>query len=89
MTVTVTVAAEAAASVALPATALFQKDGAPAVWVVKADRALELRPVEIDRYDSDRVLVGAGLAVGERVVTAGVHRLAENEEVRLLEETRP
>jgi hypothetical protein len=39
------------------------------------------------RYDSDRVYVADGLSNGERVVTAGVHRLAPGELVRLLAET--
>jgi len=78
-------AAGGAAAVSLPATALFQKDDrTPAVWVVKQDQTLELRPVTIDRYESDRILVSQGLRAGERVVTAGVHRLAAGERVRLL-----
>jgi multidrug efflux system membrane fusion protein len=81
--------AGAAASLALPATALFQRDTAAAVWVVKNDRTLELRGVRVERYDSERVVLAAGLKAGERVVTAGVHRLAAGERVRLLEEQRP
>jgi membrane fusion protein, multidrug efflux system len=73
------------AAINLPATALFQKDRTPAVWVVKQDQTLELRPVTIDRYESDRLLITQGLRPGERVVTAGVHRLAPGERVRLLE----
>jgi RND family efflux transporter MFP subunit len=70
--------------VALPATALFQKDREPAVWIVKSDRVLELRPVTVARYEADQVLVSAGVKAGERVVTAGVHRLSPGEQVRLL-----
>jgi len=73
----------------LPSTALFQSGDAPAVWVVRPDYTLELRPVGVERYESDVVLVISGLAAGERVVTAGVHRLADGERVRLLEESRP
>jgi RND family efflux transporter MFP subunit len=74
-----------AGGVALPATALFQKDGDPAVWVVHDDLTLELRAVRVERYESDAVLIAAGLAARERVVTAGVHRLAAGERVRLLD----
>jgi RND family efflux transporter MFP subunit len=81
--------ADARASVALPAAALFQKDQEPAVWVVRADQTLELRPVAVERYESDRVLIAGGLAAGDRVVTAGVHRLSAGESVRLLAEARP
>jgi RND family efflux transporter MFP subunit len=89
-TVTVTASrADARASVALPASALFQKEDKPAVWIVRADQTLELRPVAVERYDSDRVLIAEGLAAGDRVVTAGVHRLSAGESVRLLAEARP
>jgi RND family efflux transporter MFP subunit len=86
MTVTVLLGSdEGGAVIALPATALFQSGERPAVWVVKDDLTLTLRSVEIERYESDAVFVRSGLADGERVVTAGVHRLAENERVRLME----
>jgi RND family efflux transporter MFP subunit len=88
MTVSVTLPRSGGvASFQLPATAIFQKDGKPAVWVVKDDLTVELRPVGVVRYDSDRVYVADGLSNGERVVTAGVHRLAPGELVRLLAET--
>ncbi len=86
MSVGVTIAASGApSSLALPATALFQQQTATAVWVVRSDQTLELRPVSVRRYDSDRVVLDGGLRAGERVVTAGVHRLAAGERVRLLE----
>jgi len=72
-------------TVSLPATAIFQKDGKPAVWVVKPDFTLDLRAVTLDRYESDRALVSSGVQHGDRVVTAGVHRLASGEKVRLRE----
>jgi membrane fusion protein, multidrug efflux system len=76
-------------SVALPATALFQKGNEPAVWIVKKDLTLELRPVKVERYDSNRVIVKSGLQQGDRVVTAGVQRLSAGEKVRLLGEQAP
>jgi multidrug efflux pump subunit AcrA (membrane-fusion protein) len=86
MTVTVTLPRVGGApNVALPATALFQKDGKPAVWIVKADNTVELRSVAVERYDSDRLYISDGIRTGERVVTAGVHRLAPGDRVKLLE----
>ena len=76
-------------AISLPASALFQKAHQPAVWIVKQDHTLELRPVQVQRYESERVLVATGLARGERVVTAGVHRLLVGEHVRLLEGVTP
>ncbi|HSD68050.1 MAG TPA: efflux RND transporter periplasmic adaptor subunit [Woeseiaceae bacterium] len=90
MTVTVTLPrGEGTSSIRLPATALFQSGSDPAIWVVRSDYTLELRPVMIDRYESDGVLIASGLRAGDRVVTAGVHRLASNEKVRLLDEVQP
>ncbi|RUW67813.1 MULTISPECIES: efflux RND transporter periplasmic adaptor subunit [unclassified Mesorhizobium] len=71
--------------VVLPGSALFDKDGKPAVWVVTATSAVELRPVAVARYETDRVVVSDGLAKGDLVVTAGVNRLREHEKVRTAE----
>jgi membrane fusion protein, multidrug efflux system len=91
MTVAVTVPNRGGptSQVVLPATALFQQGNKPAVWIVKTDQTLELRPVNLDRYESDRVLVKSGLQQGDRVVTAGVHRLAAGDKVRLMGEGAP
>jgi RND family efflux transporter MFP subunit len=75
--------------ISIPATALFQKGNGPAVWVVKSDNVLELRPVKVDRYESDRVVITEGLNSGDRVVTAGVHKLTSGQKVRLLGEPNP
>jgi len=71
--------------VALPGGALFDKDGAPAVWVVGLDQVVTLKPVAVARYETDRVLLSAGLSEGDIVVTAGTNRLHENQKVRALE----
>ncbi|TIP88617.1 MAG: efflux RND transporter periplasmic adaptor subunit, partial [Mesorhizobium sp.] len=69
--------------VVLPGTALFDKDGKPAVWIVSASSAVELKPVVIARYETERVVVSGGLAEGDVVVTAGINRLREHEKVRI------
>jgi len=87
MTVSVTLARVGGApNISLPSTAIFQKDGKPAVWIVTKDLTVELRPVTIERYDTDRAYVSEGIRTGERVVTAGVHRLAPGEKVKLAAE---
>ena len=70
----------------IPSTALFQQGDAPAVWIVKSDHTLELRPVRVERYESDKVWIAGGLGSGDRVVTAGVQKLAAGQKVRLLGE---
>lgn len=72
--------------VVLPASALFDRSGKPAVWVVdKAAMKVTLKPVVVARYETDRVVVGEGLTRGDVVVTAGVNRLREGQSIRLLD----
>jgi multidrug efflux system membrane fusion protein len=76
--------------VRLPATALYQKGAETAVWVVDAKSAqVSLRAVKVGRFGDDGVTVTEGLAGGETVVRAGVHKLFENEKVRILPEAAP
>ena len=68
----------------LPLSAIYQKDGEPAVWVVEPETGtVTLQPVSVVEYQRDAVLIGAGLETGQRVVTAGVHKLMPGQKVRL------
>ena len=71
----------------LPTRAFFRnKDGRPAVWVVDpAKHFVYLKPVTVARYETDRVILGEGLIEGDIVVTAGVNRLREQQQVALAE----
>jgi RND family efflux transporter MFP subunit len=70
-------------AVELPGTALMQWNDSPAVWVVDtATRTVNLRPIEIARYDASSVIVAQGLEDGEIVVTAGVHALRPGQKVK-------
>jgi len=71
--------------VAIPGSALFQKDGQPAVWIVTKDGTVELKPITVARYQGDSVVVGGGLAQGDVVVTGGVQKLLPGQKVRLLQ----
>jgi RND family efflux transporter MFP subunit len=86
VTAAITVDDGSEAALSVPPTALFQHEGGPALWVVGADSKVVLRPVRVSRYDSDRVLIDSGVQRGERVVTAGVNRLAEGTAVRVVEQ---
>ncbi|MFF7396653.1 efflux RND transporter periplasmic adaptor subunit [Achromobacter sp. NPDC008082] len=67
----------------LPATALFHDAKEPAVWIVKPDaNTLELRRVQILRYDARTVTLSGGVKAGERVVWQGVHTVSAGEKVR-------
>ncbi len=61
----------------LPATALTDQGGKPAVWVLDAAKQrATLRPVDVAGYGGDgSVLVRDGLENGETVVTAGVGQI--------------
>jgi multidrug efflux pump subunit AcrA (membrane-fusion protein) len=74
-----------ARTVTIPGTALFQKDGKAAVWLVEKDHTVQLKPIAVDRYQGDSVVVGSGLAEGDLVITAGVQKLLPGEKVSLLE----
>ena len=88
-TVTGSVTLSAPAGVELPASALTQAEGHPAVWVVDPqNQTVSLRNVEVLRYDSATVIVSQGLEKGETVVTAGVQVLRPGQKVRLLGEAK-
>lgn len=94
MTSTVSIVRRADASVvALPLAALYQQGDQPAVWVYISEAGanqgkVELRPVRVAAYIEKAVLVADGLKAGEKVVTAGVHKLIPGQVVRLLPETQ-
>jgi RND family efflux transporter MFP subunit len=80
-------AAGDAAVAAIPAAAITQSKGRPAVWVVRRDGAepvgtVELTEVSVHGYRNDEVLV-SGLPAGELVVIAGVQKMAPGLRVAL------
>lgn len=86
MSATVRFGAERSAErIAIPPSALFQKDDKPAVWLVGDDATVSLRAVDVARYSDGRVELAGGLARGERIVVAGVHKLAAGEKIRVAE----
>jgi membrane fusion protein, multidrug efflux system len=73
--------------VAIPGSALFQKDGKAAVWLVTKEGTVQLSPITVERYQGDSVVVGKGLAQGDVVVTGGVQKLLPGQKVRLMQAT--
>lgn len=71
----------------LPLTAVFHRDGKPAVWVV-AEGRVALVPVTTGGIHGNDVAITAGLDAGQRVVTAGVNRLEPGQRVALLEDAK-
>ena len=71
--------------VEVPASALTETDGRPAVWVVDPQsKTVSLRNVEVLRYDPATVVISQGLETGALVVTAGVQTLRPGQKVSLL-----
>ena len=68
--------------VMIPLTAIATQDETPSVWVVR-DNKVYIQKVQVGRYGEDQVEIVSGLSNGDRVVTAGIGKLSEGEEVRL------
>ena len=73
----------------IPASALTQSEGQPAVWVVRradaaANGTVELIHADVHGYKSDEVLI-SGVPAGSLVVTAGVQKMAPGLRVALPE----
>lgn len=87
---TVTLIAERAlgddSTAAIPAAALTQSNGKPAVWVVRRANAeaaaVELKPVTVLAFRNDQVLI-SGPPGGELIVVAGVQKMAPGVRVAL------
>ncbi len=69
----------------VPLTAIFQQGDQAAVWIVAADRSVSLRPVVIAAYRDEGALISSGVVPGERIVSAGVHKLSTGEKIQITE----
>jgi RND family efflux transporter MFP subunit len=69
----------------VPVTALTESNGKPSVWVVDLNsNTVQLRAVEVVRFDAAHITIARGLREGEVVVTAGANVLHPGQKVRLL-----
>lgn len=90
MTATVEVGSEARSSLSVPQTALFKTHGQPQVWVVdRQTLQVAARNVQLGALSGDRAAIVSGLSAGEWVVTAGVHKIAPGQRVRLPKPVQP
>ena len=84
-TVTGRIKLSAPPGVEIPASALTEANGRPAVWVVDPQsKTVSLREVDVLRHDPATVVVSQGLEAGDLVVTAGVQTLRPGQKVQLL-----
>jgi multidrug efflux system membrane fusion protein len=69
----------------VPLSAIFQQGDQAAVWVVAADHSVSLRRVQVAAYRDNGAVIASGVAAGERIVSAGVHKLNAGEKIRVIE----
>lgn len=68
-------------AIVVPAAAVQPSASGQYVYVVKADRTAEVRPVTVLRQQGEEVVIAKGLAAGEEVVTEGQLRLTPGAQV--------
>lgn len=67
----------------LPLAAVFEQGGRSSVWLLDAaTMTVQVQPVTVAGADGRQVLVSAGLAAGQEVITAGVHALTQGQKVK-------
>lgn len=66
----------------LPLSALRQEQGRTTVWLLDAtSMTLKAQPVQVAAADGNDVVISSGLALGQEVVSAGVHVLTAGQKV--------
>jgi RND family efflux transporter MFP subunit len=65
----------------LPLPALGSRDGKPVLWIVDGEGRVQPRVVEVAEYLAGGATILSGVAEGDRVVVAGVHKLGAGERV--------
>ena len=70
------------AALLIPLSAIYQQGRQTAVWVVADNHSINLRQVTVAAYRDDGAVIVSGLKTGERIVSAGAHRLSEGEVIR-------
>jgi multidrug efflux pump subunit AcrA (membrane-fusion protein) len=69
----------------IPLSCMFESDGNTCVWVIRDDNTLEKRVIVPQDVKLDgSVAVKQGLSTGERVVSAGINSVFENQKVKVL-----
>jgi RND family efflux transporter MFP subunit len=67
----------------VPLTAIYQQGDKAAVWIVAADNSVSLRQVVVSAYRDNGALIASGLVAGERIVSAGVHKLTAGDKIKI------
>ena len=68
----------------LPLSAIYQTGKNSQVWIVTAENKIALKNVTVKNFSGNEVVVN-GISPNDKIVAAGVHKLREGQEVRILE----
>ena len=82
MTAKVSLDTGSSSALLLPAGAIYQTGDKTQVWVIRNHKAV-LTEVKTEGYEGNRVKIVRGLEKGDIVVSGGVNKLTEGQEVRL------
>lgn len=70
----------------LPLAAVFKDQGQPSVWLIdEAHGRLIKQGVEVSAWTETSAIISGGLAAGQKIVAAGVHKLDAGIPVRIME----
>lgn len=69
----------------VPLAAVFGDQGQPSVWVIEANGRLSKKSVEVSAWTEMSAVISGGLAAGQKIVAAGVHKLDAAIPVRIVE----
>ena len=70
----------------LPLAAVFKDQGQPSVWLIdEAHGRLIKKGVEVSAWTETSAIISGGLAAGQKIVAAGVHKLDAGIPVRIIE----
>ena len=74
--------------VSIPLTAIFEQNGKQTVWIYNdKSKTVQSRSIRVAEIPNDgTAIVSEGIALGEQIVSAGVHVLTEGCQVKLLPE---
>ncbi|MGD9510697.1 MAG: efflux RND transporter periplasmic adaptor subunit, partial [Geminicoccaceae bacterium] len=71
---------------ALPLAAVFKDQGQPSVWLIdEAHGHVVKKSVEVSAWTETSAIISGGLATGQKIVAAGVHKLDAGIPVRIIE----
>jgi RND family efflux transporter MFP subunit len=70
----------------LPLAAVFRDQGQPSVWLIdEVHGRLIKKSVEVSAWTETSAIISGGLAAGQKVVAAGVHKLDAGTPIRIVE----